>query len=74
MEGENPVRDPALFVSGVFLKLRLIKLPRRVGLPETAALNGWKTPSKAKYRRKTDSIQVPRGKDAKNSEERVKSA
>jgi hypothetical protein len=44
----------------------------RVGLFGIAALIRWYIPSKAKYWRETDSIQVPWGKDEKNFEKRVK--
>ncbi len=52
-------------------KLRTTNI-QRVELFENAALNGWYVSSKAKYRRETDSEQVPWGKDEKNFEKRVK--
>ena len=39
---------------------------------ESANLNRWYNTPKTKYRWETDSEQVPRGKDEKNSEKRVK--
>jgi len=44
----------------------------RVVLLGTAAQSGRYIPSKAKYSPKTDSEQVPRGKDEKNFEKKVK--
>src|SRR4029079_2334936 len=44
----------------------------RVGLFGNAALSGREIPSKAKYWQETDSEQVPRGKDEKDFEKRVK--
>jgi len=46
----------------------------RVGLFGNAAQSGWYVSPKAKYMRETDSEQVPRGKDEKDPEKRVKSA
>ena len=50
-EGESPV----LGCQAVFIVIRF----HRVGLLESAALSGWYTSSKAKYRHETDSEQVP---------------
>ncbi|KAK8635132.1 hypothetical protein V6N13_023009 [Hibiscus sabdariffa] len=62
-EGESPV------VPGPCRTTRRCLL---VGLFGNAALIGRYIPSKAKYGRETDSGQVPRGKDEKDFEKRVK--
>ncbi|GKA14879.1 hypothetical protein Tco_0694525 [Tanacetum coccineum] len=62
-EGESPV------VPG---PCRLTRRCLRVGLFGNAAPIGRQIPSKAKYWRETDSKQVPRGKDEKDFEKRVK--
>src|SRR6202022_2968676 len=62
-EGENPVE---------FGPCCSTRRCLRVGLFGNAALSGRKIPSKAKYRQETDSEQVPRGKDEKDFEKRVK--
>ena len=46
--------------------------PFRVALLESATWSGWYIPPKAQYLGKTDSKQVPWGKDEKNFEKRVK--
>src|SRR4051812_14227573 len=62
-EGESPV---------VLGPCRTTRRCRRVGLVGNAAPIGREIPSKAKYWRETDSEQVPRGKDKKDFEKRVK--